>query len=679
MKLIDNILYIEFTDFITASWSPNTIKSANLRNGPYWQMLADPQDKRKVLVQFDTLRPKDKDRLTTHFGNPYEYISKEPIKKLVEADHNAEIFFKDYRYDNGKILPFEHQVKYTIAASWLNMLIKLNTDKKFTKKELGITLEKFWLSVCDIIKADNIDLPSSYRRLLSKIDDYKATGYTSLIDWRFGNKLSAKIGKGENGFDPEIHLKQTAFIRKAASMHQNFDAQQVTSFCNPIFEKNGWPTVSRATVYNMMRQYEHLTLAGSRGKREYQNTVSMQHKRRKPDYPLFYFTLDGWDAELLYQEGTTYHNRLVAVIVLDAFNNYPIGYAIGDRENTDLIRQANRNASQHIHELFGDYYQPRQLQSDHYGIKNLTPFYQAMSHLHTPAAVGNAKSKVIEPYFNSFNKKYCQRMPNWSGFNVTSKKANQPNVEWLNKIKKTFPERAGVVRQIEMIIAQERKIKLREYLEAWHSCPANEKLIMSKMDRLMVYGKEHAYTNTITGHGMIVTLQGERLYYDSFDPAFRELQYTKWQIVFDEADLSSVLAITEDYKHRFLLERKRELPMDVHSMVPADHEYSSRIHDFNKKQMDKVMNTYITDDAAVAEVMNNTILSLNNYDEASIKLMFTTNGQQKEAIQDAKGLKKIQVQAQKAIAKNVEHDNTNWQNLQQEYLTSKTDFNQYID
>ena len=126
--------------------------------------------------------------------------------------------------------------------------------------------------------------------------------------------------------------------------------------------------------------------------------------------------------ELLYQEGNTYNNRLVVVIVLDAMNNYPVGYAIGDRENTDLIRQANRNASLHINDLFGSYYQPRQLQSDNYGIKNLTPFYQAMAHLHTPAAVGNAKSKVIEPYFKYLNKTYCQRFPNWSGFNITSKK-----------------------------------------------------------------------------------------------------------------------------------------------------------------------------------------------------------------------------------------------------------------
>ena len=77
-----------------------------------------------------------------------------------------------------------------------------------------------------------------------------------------------------------------------------------------------------------------------------------------------------------------------------------------------------------------------QLQSDNYGIASLTPFYSAMAHLHTPAAVGNAKSKIIEPYFMYLNKNYCQTQPNWSGFGITSKKDNQPNTEFLDKNKK---------------------------------------------------------------------------------------------------------------------------------------------------------------------------------------------------------------------------------------------------
>ena len=149
----------------------------------------------------------------------------------------------------------------------------------------------------------------------------------------------------------------------------------------------------------------------------YNSNIAMQSKRKEPQFPLQYFTLDGWTVELLYQDETGFNNRLVVVVVLDACGKYPVGYAIGNNENTELIRQANRSAAVHIQELFGASFRPRQLQSDRYGLKALTPFYKAMAELYIPAAVGNAKAKVIEPYFKYLNKKYCQAFPNWSGFN----------------------------------------------------------------------------------------------------------------------------------------------------------------------------------------------------------------------------------------------------------------------
>ena len=680
MKLLNNILHIEFADFITAGWKEDSIKKANFRNGPFWQMVPDTQDKRKVLVQYDTLRPKDQEKLTAQFGNPYEYIAKEPIKKLIVSDPKAEIFFKDYRYDDNKVLPFEHQQRYTKTAAFLNLLNKLNEDKRIIKKDLNLSLEKFWLAVCDIIKSDAYELPASYHRLLAKLKEYEDKSYECVIDWRFGNKNTAKIGKGETGFDADLYNKQIAFIRKAASMHQNFDAMQITSAVNVLFEKQGWPIISHATVYNVCKENSHLTTAGSRGKREFQNTISMQHMRKRPEFPLYYFTLDGWTAELLYQENGTYHNRMVVVIILDAMNNYPIGYAIGDRENTELIRQANRNAAQHINELFGGNFQPRQMQSDNYGIKNLTPFYQAMAHLHTPAAVGNAKAKVIEPYFKYINKTYCQRFPNWSGFNLNSKKSNQPNVEFLNKIKHSFPDKAGVITQIEMMIAQERKIKIEAYQQAWAKMPDSEKLTMKKEDMLMVYGRQTNYTHTITGQGLQVTIGGQKLTYDSFDPAFRALQHQRFSIVYDDADLTSILAITEDQKRRFVLEAKRAIPMDLHSMTTEDHDYRNRINQFNETRMQEVIDTYVNDNALIDEVISNTVLNLNDYNEASLKLMFTSpTGQQKEGLQDAKGLKKVKDQAQRAIAVEAKQEAKNWQQQQQDYLQTKTDINAYLD
>lgn len=683
MKLIEKTLWIEYADFLQAGWKEDTVKKANHRNGPYWQMMADPGDRRKPLVKFECLREEHKKLLIEQFGDPYSYVAKEPILKLVIKDFKAEAFFRDYRFDNDKVLPLDHKEKYTTAANWLNMLVEVTSNKKLIKKELKLKLVDFWIHVCDLIKANNINLPSSYQRLINKIEEYKEKGYDCLIDWRFGNKLAAKIGKADGCYNQQIAEQQTALIRKAASLHNNFDAMQITRFVNPIFEKNGWPSISHGTIKNIIARNQHIITPGQRGVRIYNSNIAMQVTRKRPDYPFYFWCLDGWTVELLFQQEVngrmTYNNRLVMVVVIDVMNNYPVGYAIGERENAELIKQATRNAILHMQELFGQAYRPWQLQSDNFAKKQMTSFYEAITEIYAPAAVGNAKSKVVEPYFNEINKKYFQTQFNWSGFNINSVKKNQPNVEMLDKIKKTFPSKDGVIEQINMIMQHERKSKIAEFVEKWSQMPEEDKVSLSKQDWLMTFGKPHTHRNSITGQGLIATIDGIKFTWDSFEPKFRANQHLDWQIIYDSNDMSQVLAINEDNRLQFLLDQKRALPMDIKSMSPEDHTHLAKIRGFNNQRREEIIQTYITDAQAAEELVSSTPLNLTDFSEASMKLMFTNNGQQKEGLQDAKGLKKQQQKQIKAEQKEHDEKVIDWSLKQMEFLQSKTDLEQYLD
>ena len=140
----DKKLYIEFNDFLAAGWKEDTVKKANVRNGSNWMMVEHPTDKRKPLVEYDCLvdahkekiqnwlRKKNKceheDSAKCECGNPYEYLAKDPIRKLVVKDFKAEQFYLKYEISPNRKLRVDDKVnlveRYTTAASWLNMLTK---------------------------------------------------------------------------------------------------------------------------------------------------------------------------------------------------------------------------------------------------------------------------------------------------------------------------------------------------------------------------------------------------------------------------------------------------------------------------------------------------------------------------------------------------------------------------
>lgn len=757
MKIINDILYIEFQEMVESGVSDNTLKSAKLHGSACWKFIKDPSNAKKVLIEYAKLKPVYQKMVNDRYGNPYDHVAREPILAMVVNDWMAHDWYLKYQYTTAcateqKRLPIDTVNKYTRACGWLNMLNGVDRNK--IKGQMGLGYLDFMEHVGKLIELEKergklkgyagldilpANFPGTYQRLSSKANEYanlmKSQGqdaaYQLLVDAAFGNKSAAKIGKTtaaapvngsrlyasvaiskpvetnnsgettglmaanepENGlivpendlnnknkqgaFDPELYKKQMAVIRSVSAKYNNLDAGQVRKMVNILFEANGWKPVSTETIRKIIAENVHLLTAGRKGKRTHDTTVAMQLKRTPTQMPLMYWTLDGWTVELMYQErgakGMEY-KRLVAVIVLDAWKKYPIGYAIGERENVELIKAANRNALLHVKELFGKVYIPMQVQSDNYQIKNLTPFYQAMAKLHTPAAVGNAKAKVVEPYFKDLNKNYCQYQPNWSGFNVTAKKGNGVNVEMADKMKHTFPDKAGVMKQIHQIIARERAAKVAEYTATWVNMKTEHQREMGLAQWLEVMGEPIGATNRVSGQGLVKQIAGVKYVWDSFDPEFRAHMHLDWQILADSADLSKVLAVSPDGRMRFVLEEKRVLPMDVLSMQPADHEYLKDVRGFNGRLKTEITELYASDADTTRAVLANTPLhNLTDESELDLKIMFTVKGQQKEKIQDAKGLGATK--PSRAEIQEAKDEEAEWQARQEALFATAFDFN----
>ena len=641
LKIIDKNIYFEEKDLYEL-WKPETFKIARKRNSNSFEFLKNPERKEgesMYLVKYDSLSEDKKALITSTLCNgvnPYELQRYNIIKTYLESKPVDVDYILNYRY-NGCYLEEEKQNEYIEACKYLYFLERYSLRPIIIKKSFPFidSIPTFWNIITTLIKQNKVRLPLNYSKLTVKRNEYLQIGAGCVITGKIANTNSAKIKTEE----------QKALLIELRGHHNNFDFAQIANAYNEAARVKNWKTITRATVYNHFMnsgELEAVTLPGRRGVKEYKNTLSVQVKRRAPEHAFYFLTVDGWVAELLFQETvtdkkghqkTTHHNRLTIVVILDAMNKFPVGYAIDRHEDTELIKHAVKNAVDYVYSITGKYYLPWQMQSDNFSKKEMTPFYEKVAHYYTPAAVGNAKSKIIEPYFNYFNKNYAQYQSNWSGFGITSSKDNQPNREWLDVHKNQFPDEAYVRTQLENFIAKERAAKYNDWMRSFNSAET-EKREIDRMRYLELFGTLHSHTNQLHAVGLEPTLEGVTRCYDLLDMDFRNLAHLDWHTVYDSNDMSSILVTAEEGKYKYVLPQKHIQPMSLKERAEGDAAELQKIRDFNKEREAAIIEKRRETGEIVEDMINNTPALR----ETIQKLMPTERGQQKTLQQKALGL-----------------------------------------
>ncbi len=630
-----------------------------------------------ALINFNSLCTEWRSKLINKFGNPPEKIKESIFKQNYKLDDKALQFYTSFRLQNNRKLDFNLIDKYVIQASVINTILNIKEDRKTYAKALGVVKLDIWNTLSKDVNAFNeVDhqLPTTRDSLRRKVTAYQKYGYASLISKKLQNTNSKKTKTKE----------QTALLDELIAKHTNLDNEIICSLYNTVAEQLEWSKITRKTVSNRKTKSNLVTFAGRNGTTALSNKLLMQHKRLKPSSPMLYWTLDGWDAELLYQEvkinkngtkQTTYHNRLNIVTILDPFNNYPIGYAIGTHETPTLIQKALKDAFNHSKELFGDYYKPYQLQSDHYSIKKLKPFYKKCTKHFTPAKVKNAKSKVIERYFSTINTKYCKLFDNWSGHNSVTGSENQPNDEYLYKIRHSFPDKQGCIQQLEQIIQIERANKLDEFVKNWSNTRDEHKQIMSKEEYFLTFGETTGYTNKLRGNGLNITIENTIKNYDSFDLEFRKHAHVDWNIYYDTNDLTSVLATSPNGELRFFLDEKYIEPMALADRIDGDAKEGARINQYNKEVLH-----YISDEREQnINTINNLITENPQIKDTLQKLIIPDQfGQHKNCKNDERLTKVGRDVLEKGQKTQAIKDEINLQKIVNKYNSDRVNINEYI-
>lgn len=641
-----------------------------------------------ALILFSSLSREYKDQITAKFGNPKREVKKSWFSRHYVADRSAFDYYTAFRYGerNEKKLDLKLVEQYTYDASVLNAVLEVKTNRTAYAKALGVSKIDIWDSLSKDVNAFREvahKLPPNKDALRRKVTKYtkalhesKAAAYHTVINGRIHNSNAKKVSSKD----------QLAMLDELIAKHTNLDNELIATIYNAVSEKMDWKQITSGTVANRKTKKKIVATAGRKGLKSLKNNVMMQVKRSKPTAPMLYWTLDGWDVELLYQANvtnkkghsvTTYHNRLTVIVVLDPFNKYPVGYAIGTHETPALIKKALQNAMQHSKELFGDFYMPYQVQADNYSIKKLTPLYQSITPNFTRTTAGNAKAKIIEPYFNHINNKYCKLLNNWSGYNVSSGSKNQPNTEYLNKIKKSFPNSDGVEKQIVSIILAERQKKGGDYANNWLNTKQEHRQIMPLESYLLTFGTTTGETNRLKGEGLVMRIHGQKYWFDSFDVNFRHQAHLDWNIQFDDHDLSKVLAVSTCGSERHILEQKYIQPMALADQTEEDNQERWKITQFNGQIKTEIIDERAENFRTLEQLLENPLLN----DTLAKHLLTDSGGQHKnrrskQRLNVHKQAAKIEVKQQK---KEEKKQVKTFQDEQQAYYDSKINVNQYLE
>lgn len=590
MERVNGVLAVT-KDELLASSIISAVNIDNLVRRKTLQIVVRGCRGRRAQYAVDSLPEKYKAEVYKRFDIPPMDRVKSLLEQLIRPLPEAVSYYHSYRLADGRSLPSDKIAQYTAEAQILDAISAYQQEHYSKRGKAGrcpMGKGELYGWLADMIQALPQEeyphkLPKS--RLQEKHEAYRRDGYESLIHKGYQNQNASKTGGDE----------QSALLLMLLASPNNLNNSQVARLYNETAKVRGWEKLTASAVGKIAKSKSLLIDAGRKGRTDYRLQVQTAIKRTKPTRAMSYWVHDGWTVELYYQHTTTdkkggtktvYDCRLVVVVILDASCSYPIGYAIGERECPQLIAQALRSAAHHTEELFGVKCHPREIQYDHYQIGALTPLYKAMSNKLSPARAKNARAKIIEPYFSRLNKTYCQLQPNWSGYGITGKKGKGTNREVASDLRHQIPTRAEVEGQIHTIMSQERALKHEEYMSLFDGDITDIQLDRSIY--LEHWGETSGRYIGQSIYGLTPTIFGEVQYYESFEQGFKEQRHQRWQVYYDPSDLSSVLAVSEDGRYKYLLERKHLQPMAVEDQRPEDLQHLERVRTHQREIEDWV-------------------------------------------------------------------------------------------
>lgn len=500
MDIIEGILYLEFSDLIKHGWTDTFLWTSTKENRkglkPSYYNIPNPYDKRKVIISYDSIP--EATRIQKGLPSKESLIktyNTQNIKSLLVHDTKALSFYlsnpytMEYAKDMQEISAYlmlcasisKDLVKsmgYTKTDSFLEtvMMLMFNTNEhwnsynlqNFKRRSLK-PFKTYFKSEPNHFNPLHADYYNSSDQLHSLYED----ALDSLISKKYGKKNSAKLklrnderGKRQSEQQqakiitlfsspaPKLTVTQTylAYIRTATEKYSQWQAEVASNI--PEENRQGWDKkclITEQSVSNFLyqRDIKQIWYEARHGKKAYDNKFERTTKRRPASFANAKWVIDGTPWHRYYVKDGKAFARMNVFVVLDAHSWAVIGFYVHSNENSYQVISALRNAckiSGHVpYEIQSDNSKAIQSVRAQWAIDN-------MSKYNIPARPGNAKAKIIEPFFKHFNARILKFRKGYTGNPFAKNLDDRANPDTLiaQRNKGQFPnEKQAIAEMIE--------------------------------------------------------------------------------------------------------------------------------------------------------------------------------------------------------------------------------------
>ena len=590
MEYYNDILCIKARDLIISEDNPNGILSLpNYKKkvrGEKIKVVRRACKETPALVEFDTMPTKYKDMILETHTDPRVEAATAPFIKRIVTDVKAQEYYIEYRYNVIESLPKAIAAKYVTEASIWNALRLIVDNMTMHRKHSPQGTRGVWdyaVSCIDSVRkyyleSYGLKFPVNPIALKRRYKKYLAGGYEALVHSNYGNTNRNLIKENNTG-----ELLLLTMLRKSGQ----HDMVDISKAYNLWAMSEGEEPITPRTALNFYENNRPRIDKQRLGDKAFNNLYEEVTRRKRPSAPLMLLNSDDNHLDAYFKASAivngkkkkTDYYRPKLYVVIDAYCDYPLGYAYGPQITKEVIREAFRNAMNHIKELTGGYCGFSQLVADRWGISpssqtELQKFYESMA-VFTPPTLNNARSKYIERTFGVEWHKHLKLMSNYSGTGIASK--TKFSEEAIEAGRANFPKIDNAAEILAEFIEQQRnrpwkksgKTRKELWLSDFTQKNVSAERSISDMTYLSLHGVQPEKSRRITNEGVELNIGKNEYVYDIPNEIYLKVVGRTAQIQYDPADMSRIL-VEDDRGARFIATANYAMPSTIDDFREGD-------------------------------------------------------------------------------------------------------------